>query len=142
MSAPIRPRAGAALESGPGDLNLERAVMNIALLRQPIESVHAQWLVLGIFEDDAEAPQILRGTAAGCAAHAARSTEKELTGSLGELTALYDVAGLEASAVLLVGSGSQAAIRAGRGLFGGLCTCQAAWRPSVARVGGRRSASS
>ena len=31
--------------------------------------------------------------------------EKELTGSLGELTAFYDVPGLEAGAVLLVGLG-------------------------------------
>ena len=31
--------------------------------------------------------------------------EKDLTGSLGELTALYDLAGLEAGAVLLVGLG-------------------------------------
>ena len=30
--------------------------MNIALLRQPVSSIQAQWLVLGIFEDDPEAP--------------------------------------------------------------------------------------
>ena len=68
--------------------------MNIALLRQPIESVQAQWLVLGIFEDDAEPPRHARGTALE-AESSALIGEKELTGSLGELMPLYEVPGLE-----------------------------------------------
>lgn len=86
--------------------------MNISLVRQPIESVHAQWLVLGIFEDDPEASQILRGTSLD-ARLTRLVTEKELTGSLGELTAFYDVAGLESSAVLLVGLGPKAQFEPG-----------------------------
>ncbi len=36
--------------------------MNITQLRQPVGSVQAQWLVLGIFEDEGEPPAALRGT--------------------------------------------------------------------------------
>ena len=78
--------------------------MNIALLRQPIQSVQAQWLVLGIFEDDAEPPPVTRGTALEPIITRLIG-EKDLTGSLGELTALYELSGLEAGAVLLVGLG-------------------------------------
>jgi len=78
--------------------------MNITPLRQPIGSVQAQWLVVGIFEDEAEPPGVLRGT--DLEAKVRRlSAEKEVAGSLGELTFLYDVPGLEAHGVLLVGLG-------------------------------------
>jgi len=81
--------------------------MNITPLRQPIGSVQAQWLVVGVFEDEAEPPEVLRGT--DLEAKVRRLTaEKELTGSLGELTFLYDVPGLEARGVLLVGLGPRA----------------------------------
>ena len=66
--------------------------MNIALLRQPIASVQAQWLVLGIFEDDAEPPPTARGTALEPIITRLIG-EKDLTGSLGELTALYELPG-------------------------------------------------
>ena len=78
--------------------------MKITSLRQRIASVQAQWLVLGIFEDDAEPPAGLRGTELEAKVRRLIS-EKELTGSLGELTLLYDVPGLTAEAVLLVGLG-------------------------------------
>ena len=110
--------------------------MNIALLRQPIESVQAQWLVLGIFEDDAEASQVGRGTPLD-----ARLTrlvnEKELTGSLGELTVFYDVPGLEAGAVLLVGLGPKARFEPGAAFSAGFALAKrlaAKRRESVAVV--------
>jgi leucyl aminopeptidase len=78
--------------------------MNITLLRQPLESVAAQWLVVGLFEDDSEPPPIVRGTA--LAASITRLLgEKDLTGSLAEFTPLYDLPGFEAGAILLVGLG-------------------------------------
>src|SRR4051812_35904050 len=78
--------------------------MNITALRQPIVSVRAQWLVLGIFEDDAETLNGLRGT--DLEAKVRRLIgEKELTGSLGELALFYDVPGLEARGFALVGLG-------------------------------------
>jgi len=92
--------------------------MNITLLRQPIESVPTQWLVLGIFEDDAEPPQMARGTT--LEARISRlSAEKELTGSLGELTPLYELPGLEAKAVLLVGLGPRGRFDAGAAFSAG-----------------------
>jgi len=78
--------------------------MNITALRQPIVSVRAQWLVLGIFEDDGETVAGLRGT--DLEAKVRRLIgEKELSGSLGDLTLFYDVPGLAAPGLLLVGLG-------------------------------------
>ena len=110
--------------------------MNIALLSQPLESVKAQWLVLGIFEDDADSSQIVRGTPLDL-----RLTrlviEKELTGSLGELTVFYDVPGLEAGAVLLVGLGPKARFDPGAAFSAGFALAKrlaAKRRESVAVV--------
>jgi leucyl aminopeptidase len=78
--------------------------MNLTLLRRALGSVQAQWLVLGIFEDEAEPPAAARGTE--LESKIARLLgEKELTGSLGEMLALYQGHGLEAGSVLLVGLG-------------------------------------
>jgi leucyl aminopeptidase len=110
--------------------------MNIALLRQPLESVQVQWLVLGTFEDDTEPSQVARGTALD-----ARLTrlvnEKELTGSLGELTVFYDAPGLEAGAVLLVGLGPRARFEPGAAFSAGFALAKrlaAKRRESVAVV--------
>ena len=99
--------------------------MNIALLRQPIQSVQAQWLVLGIFEDDAEPPRGLARDGAGTRSSRGLIGEKDLTGSLGELTALYDVPGSK-PARSSWSDWVRGAFRAGRGVFGGLCPGQAA----------------
>ncbi len=80
--------------------------MNITPLRMRIDTVQAQWLVLGIFEDVQEPPEVARGTVLeGIIARLAG--EKELGGSLGELTPLYEVTGLAARRVLLVGLGAR-----------------------------------
>ena len=68
--------------------------MNITLLRQPLGSVQAQWLVVGVFEDESEPPAELRGTVLEDIVKRLVA-EKDLTGSLGELTPFYDVAGFE-----------------------------------------------
>jgi leucyl aminopeptidase len=86
--------------------------MNIALLRQPIESVSAQWLVLGIFEDDAEPPAAVRGKSLEPTI-ARLLSEKDLTGSLAEFTPLFELRGLEAKAVLLIGLGPRARFEPG-----------------------------
>ena len=93
-------------------------MMNIALLRQPIQAVQAQWLVLGVFEDDAEPPPVTRGTALEPII-TRLIAEKDLTGSLGELTALYELSGLEAGAVLLVGLGLRRRFEAGAAFSAG-----------------------
>jgi leucyl aminopeptidase len=78
--------------------------MNLTLLSRGLGSVQAQWLVVGVFEDEAEPPSAARGTALE-AAIARLSAEKELTGSVGEMLPLYHGHGLEAGSVLLVGLG-------------------------------------
>jgi leucyl aminopeptidase len=92
--------------------------MNISLLRQPTQAVRTPWLVLGIFEDDADQPQVLYGDPLD-AIITRLTIDKELTGSPGELTALYAVAGLEASAVLVVGLGPRARFDAGAAFSAG-----------------------
>ena len=78
--------------------------MNISPLRQRIDAVQAEWLVVGIFEDDDQPPVVSRGTVLeGIIARLAG--EKEVAGSLGELTVLHDVSGLPTRRVLLVGLG-------------------------------------
>jgi leucyl aminopeptidase len=94
--------------------------MNITLLRQPITSVQAQWLVQGIFENETEPPRGLEDTALGTTIERLRS-EKELTGTIGELAPLYHSPGLAAGAVLLVGLGPRGRFDAGAAFSAG-CT--------------------
>jgi leucyl aminopeptidase len=93
--------------------------MNITQLTLPIGTVTAQWLVLGIFEDEAEPPPMTLGTELEAKVRRLVA-EKEVTGSLGELTPLYEVAGVTAPAVLLVGLGPRRRFDAGTGFSAGL----------------------
>jgi leucyl aminopeptidase len=93
--------------------------MNITQLAQPIGTVPAQWLVIGIFEDEAEPPLLTLGTELEAKLRRL-AAEKELTGSLGELTPLYHVAGVEAGGVLLVGLGSRGKFDAGAAFSAGV----------------------
>ncbi len=79
--------------------------MEITLIKQEIGEIQAQWLVLGIFDDDREAPpDYLRGLPIRETLEQL-ATAKDLNGSLGEITPLYEVSGLAARSVLLVGLG-------------------------------------
>src|SRR5947199_9428364 len=78
------------------------STMNITRLRQPIVAVKAQWLVLGIFENETAPPDGLADAGLGATIGRLRS-EKELTGTLGELTPLYEPSGLEVGALLPIG---------------------------------------
>ncbi len=92
--------------------------MNITLLRQPLGSVQAQWLVLGIFEDESEPPEALRGSGLNDTIKRLIA-EKDVTGSLGELTPFYEVPSLEARSLLLVGLGPRDRIDAGAAFSAG-----------------------
>jgi leucyl aminopeptidase len=92
--------------------------MNITLLRQPLSAVRAQWLVVGTFEDESEPPAALQGTVLE-GTFKRLVAEKDLTGSLGELTPFYDVAGFEARSVLLVGLGPRGRFDAGAAFSAG-----------------------
>lgn len=92
--------------------------MNITLLRQPVSSVQAQWVVLGIFEEEVEPPPASRGTPLEPII-TRLIADKDLTGSLGELTALHAVGGMQASGALLVGLGPRRRFDAGAAFSAG-----------------------
>ena len=92
--------------------------MNITLLRQPQSAVRAQWLVVGTFEDESEPPDALQGTALEVT-FKRLVADKDLTGSLGELTPFYDVPGFEARSILLVGLGPKGRFDAGAAFSAG-----------------------
>jgi leucyl aminopeptidase len=80
--------------------------MNIRLTAQPLDHVSANWLVLGLFEGQAELPEAVRGTS--LAEVLKREIDrKEITGSSGELTPLLGLSGLDTGSVLVVGLGTR-----------------------------------
>jgi leucyl aminopeptidase len=92
--------------------------MMIQLVRQAAAEVHASWLVLPLFENLEEAPEVMRDTA--LARLLTRLAErKEVTGSLGELTALHGIPGFSAESLLLVGLGLRAKFDAGSAFAAG-----------------------
>ncbi|APW59429.1 leucyl aminopeptidase [Paludisphaera borealis] len=80
--------------------------MTIRIVRQASTTVASQWLVVGVFEKNGELAPELRGTPAE-ALCGRLIAQKELNGSLGELTALHGLAGFEVPSVLLVGLGTR-----------------------------------
>src|SRR5271170_6678212 len=93
--------------------------MNITLLCKPVAAVKVQWLVLGLFENEAGRPEVLAGTGAGKVVERLLS-EKEAAGTLGELSVLHEPSGLEADAILLVGLGPRARFDAGAAFSAGV----------------------
>src|SRR5947207_9632541 len=92
--------------------------MMIQLVRQAAAEVLASWLVFPLFEDPEGPPEVTRDTA--LARLLARLVElKEVTGSLGELTALHGIPGFSAESVLLVGLGPRAKFDAGSAFVAG-----------------------
>jgi leucyl aminopeptidase len=86
--------------------------MKIQLAAQPIAEIKCQWLVLGLYEDEAGVPRSLEGTGLAATIERLRSS-KEITGNPAELTALYEPSGVGAGSVLLVGLGPRARFDAG-----------------------------
>ena len=92
--------------------------MNITHVRQPLQTVQAQWLVLGVFEDEVEPPAELQGTVLETVVKRLIA-EKDLTGSLGDLLPLYEVPEFQARAVLLLGLGPRGRFDAGAAFSAG-----------------------
>jgi leucyl aminopeptidase len=81
--------------------------MLISLSRERLIEVQADWLVVGLFEDQGPNLGELAGT--GLAALIAELiAQKELTGSPGELTPIYGPSGFAAKSLLMVGLGTRA----------------------------------
>jgi leucyl aminopeptidase len=92
--------------------------MMIQLVRQAAAEDQASWLVLPVFEDVEATTVVARDTA--LAGLLGRLVErKEVTGSLGELTALHGIPGFAAESLLLVGLGSRAKFGAGSAFAAG-----------------------
>ena len=113
--------------------------MNITLLRQPLASVQAQWLVLGLFEDESEPPASLRGTALEEVVKRLIA-DKDVTGSLGELTPLYEVAEFAARSLMLVGLGSRDRFDSAAAFSAGFAFSKRLSNKRREKVGGRTSA--
>jgi leucyl aminopeptidase len=92
--------------------------MKTTLLREPLGAVQAQWLVVGVYEDESEAPVALQGTAFEDLLKRLIA-EKDLTGSLGELTPFYEVPGFQTRGLLLVGLGPRSRFDAGAAFSAG-----------------------
>jgi leucyl aminopeptidase len=92
--------------------------MNITKTTQSIATVPSQWLVLGIFEEEVEPPPATAGTELEAKVRQLIA-EKEVTGALGDLTPLYQVVGMHAQAVLLVGLGPRTRFDAGAAFSAG-----------------------
>jgi len=98
--------------------------MDIKLIRQGIGETEVQWLVLGVFDDDRDAPpDYLRGTAIAEALERLIHA-KDLNGSLGELTPLFKISGLAAESVLLVGLGPRNRFEPGAAFTAGLAAAK------------------
>jgi leucyl aminopeptidase len=86
--------------------------MLIHLIRQSISEVRAPWIVLFWFEDEGDLPPELQA-APVCNLILRLSEQRELSGSLGELTALHGVGGLSDGSVLVAGLGRREKFDAG-----------------------------
>jgi leucyl aminopeptidase len=111
--------------------------MDIKLIKQDIGEIQAQWLILAIFDDEGDAPSdYLRGSPIEAKLEQL-ATGKDLNGSLGEITPLYEVSGLGARSILLVGLGPRGRFDAGVAYTAGFAAAKrlaAKRRESVAIV--------
>ena len=78
--------------------------MMIHVLGQRLAEIRTPWLVLTVFEDQGELAENVGGTALGELLERL-ITQKELGGSVGDLTVLHDPGGFAAQSVLVVGLG-------------------------------------
>jgi leucyl aminopeptidase len=97
--------------------------MMIHVLRQPVAEVPSPWLVLAVFEDQGDLPDGLRNTPLGDML-ARLLTQKELSGSTGELTTIHAPAGFSAGSVLVVGLGSREKFGAGAAFAAGFAAAK------------------
>src|SRR5262245_40281291 len=85
--------------------------MMIHLVCRPLSEVQSPWLVLPLFEDDGLRDD-MRNTAVGELV-TRLTAQKEITRSLGEMTALHGVSGFACGSVLIVGLGLRGKFDAG-----------------------------
>ncbi len=106
-------------------------MMNIELIRRPAAEVPASWLVLGVFENQTEAPEAVRGTELGDLLGSLLAN-KEVSGDLGSSAPVFGVRGVAAGAVLVVGLGARESFGAGAAFAAGVAISR--------RLSGKRQA--
>ena len=92
--------------------------MLIHVLRQPFREIQTPWLVLPLFEDQGDLPASVQDTPLGNVL-GALIAQKELSGSLAELTPVHGPTGFAAGSVLVVGLGSRGKFDAGAAFAAG-----------------------
>jgi leucyl aminopeptidase len=93
--------------------------MNIQPTSRPLANVEAQWLVLGLFDEQTEPPDTIKGTPLGELV-GRLLTGKEIPTGLGETTPLIGHQGLPTGSVLLVGLGTRERFDAGTAYAAGV----------------------
>lgn len=92
--------------------------MNVQPTIEAIASIRADWLALGVFEGQTEAPGALRGTALGDLLESLLGS-KDVPGGLGELTPVFGANGLAAGRLLVFGLGPREGFGAGQAFAAG-----------------------
>ena len=89
--------------------------MNVAVTAETIRQLRAEWLVVGVFEDESELGGALAevDSATGGLVSALRG-RKDITGKPNELTTLFGTGELAAERVLVIGLGKRDALGAGQ----------------------------
>lgn len=93
--------------------------MNVQALANSVEALEAEWIALGIYENETEPPQSVLGTSLGNLLSTLFQT-KDLTGDLGSTSALYGVAGVAARSVLVFGLGRREQYSSGSAFSAGV----------------------
>jgi leucyl aminopeptidase len=93
--------------------------MNIQPTSRPLADVEAQWLILGLFDEQADPPDAIKGTPLGDLVGRLLAG-KEIPTGLGETTPLIGHQGLPAGSVLLVGLGPRERFDAGAAYAAGV----------------------
>ena len=97
--------------------------MNAELLSRPLVSVGADCLAVGVFENQTDAPEALRGTPLGDLI-AMLLAEKDLAGGLGETVPIFGATGVAAASVVVFGLGSREAFGAGNAFTAGVAVAR------------------
>jgi leucyl aminopeptidase len=97
--------------------------MIVRPLVQPIAQVEAQWLVIGLFDEEPNLPQALAGTPLADLI-AGLLASKDISAGVGDAAPLYAVAGVAAKAVLVVGLGRRARLGASAAFDAGVAAAR------------------
>ena len=117
MSSRPSPRpAGVHRSPGPERVSTPMIVQPTV---QPIAAVEARWLALGVFQDELDPPESVRGTPLGDLVERLLAA-KELPGGLGDATPLLGLGGLAADYVLVFGLGKRERFDAGAAFSAGV----------------------